>query len=82
MSSRAADWLDLARRDAGLSCPELWVRYFGLGGMTAALELEGVLHGALTTTDDDLDRIVHALNERFTELGRNHQLPYSDSPET
>jgi hypothetical protein len=79
MTSRATNWLDLARLDAGLSRSELWMRYFALGGMTAALELEGVLCGALTTNDDDLDRIVHALNERFTELGRGHPVPYSDS---
>jgi hypothetical protein len=57
---------------------ELWLRYFALGGMTAALELEAILHGALEPTADDHDRIVHALNERFTELGQNHPLPYSD----
>lgn len=77
MSSRASNWLDLARGDAELSCSELWLRYFALGGMTAALELEGVLHGALTTSDNDRDRIVHALNERFSELGRDRRLPYS-----
>jgi hypothetical protein len=81
MTSRATNWLELARIDAGLSCAELWMRYFGLGGMAAALELEGVLNGALTTSDDDRDRIVHALNERFTELGRNHPVAYSDSPD-
>ena len=79
MSSRATNWLDLARADAGLSCSELWLRYFALGGMTAALELEGVLHGALITSDYDRDRIVHALNERFTELGCDRLLPYADS---
>ncbi len=45
--------------------------------MTPALELEAMLHGALEPTAPDRDRIVHALNERFTELGRNHPVPYS-----
>jgi len=69
--------LDLARQDAGLSQHELWIRYFALGGMTPALELEAVCHGAMVATEFDHDRIAHALNERFTELGRNHPVPYS-----
>jgi hypothetical protein len=72
------DSLDLARQDAGLTQHELWIRYFGLGGMTRALELEAVCHGAMLATDPDHDRIAHALNERFTELGRNHPVPYSE----
>lgn len=70
--------LDLARQDAGLTQHELWVRYFGLGGMAAALELEAVCHGAMVAGDSDYDRIAHALNERFTELGRDHPVPYSE----
>jgi hypothetical protein len=70
--------LDLARRDADLSQLELWLRYFGLGGMTPALEFEAILMGMLDATDHDRDVIAHALNERFSELGRNHPVPYSD----
>jgi RNA binding exosome subunit len=46
--------------------------------MTPALELEAVCYGVMTATTDDRDRIVHALNERFSELGRNHPVPYSE----
>ena len=49
--------------------------------MTSALELEAVCHGAMVATDPDHDRIAHALNERFTELGRNHPVPYSEDSE-
>lgn len=73
--------LDQARRDAGLSMSDLFVRYFGLGGMTPALEMEAVVHGALTASSEDRDRMVHALNERFTEMGRNHPVPYSEDEE-
>ena len=79
-AAQPRDALDLARQDAGLTKGELWLRYFGLGGMTPALELEAMLHGALEPTAPDRDRIVHALNERFTELGRNHPVPYSTTP--
>jgi len=43
--------------------------------------MEAIVYGVLTATVHDRDRIVHALNERFTELGRNHPIPYSDDPE-
>ncbi len=78
MDDKADDLLERARQQAGLSLGELWLRYFGLGGMTPVLEMEAVLHGALRTTPHDRDQIVHALNERFTELGRNHPIAYSD----
>jgi hypothetical protein len=72
------DSLDRARLDAGLSQGELWLRYFALGGMSGAVELDAMCHGVMTPTGADHDRIAHALNERFTELGRNHPVPYSD----
>jgi hypothetical protein len=67
---------NLARQDAGLSHHDLWLRYFALGGMTPPLELEAVCHGAMTTTDPD--QIAHAINEKFTELGQNHPVPYAE----
>ena len=70
--------LDIARQDAGLSHEELWLRYFALGGMRSAFELEAIVYGALTPTDYDLDLIAVALNERFSELGANHPIPYTD----
>lgn len=78
MTTPAHDALNLARQDADLTQHDLWIRYFALGGMTPALELEAVCHGAMTATPTDHDRIAHALNERFTELGRNHPVPYSE----
>jgi len=81
MSELPADSLDRARQDAGLSQAQLWMRYFGLGGMTPALEVEAILYGALEATAPDRDRIVHALNERFTELGHNHPVAYSEQRE-
>lgn len=80
MDPRADNALDLARKDAELSREQLWLRYFGLGGMTQPLELDAILCGVLQTNADDRDRIVHALNERFTELGRDHPIRYSDDP--
>lgn len=78
MTTRPHDSLDLARREAGLTQHDLWARYFALGGMSPALELEAVCYGAMTASGPDHDRIAHALNERLTELGRNHPVPYSE----
>lgn len=72
------DVLELARRELALSVPDLWLRYFALGGMSTAMEVEAVLFGALVADDQDRDIIAVALNERYAELGGDHPLPYSD----
>jgi hypothetical protein len=74
-----------ACRDAGLSHDDLWLRYFGLGGMRTAFEVEAILYGALIATTRDRDLIALALNERFSELGGDHPIPYldgNDEPES
>ena len=72
------DRLNLARLDAGLTIRDLWLRYFGLGGMSTPVEFEACLFGTLASTDHDHDLIAHALNERFVELGGNHPVPYAN----
>jgi hypothetical protein len=76
VSKPRPDTLDRFRRDADLTRSELWLRYFELGGMSSALQLEAFLYGALVPTPHDHDVIAHALNERFVELGGNHPVPY------
>jgi hypothetical protein len=78
MAEHPSTVLDQAREDAGLSHGELWLRYFGLGGMSTALQVEAFLYGALQPSAHDYDVVVHALNERFVELGGNHPVAYSD----
>jgi hypothetical protein len=70
--------LESYRQGADLTGGELWMRYFELGGMSTAFQLEAFLHGALMPTPHDHDVIAHALNERFVELGGNHRVPYDD----
>jgi hypothetical protein len=72
------DVLEQARRDVGLSIPDLWMRYFALGGMSTTFEMEAILYGALVPLTHDRDVLAVALNERFTELGGDHPIPYSD----
>lgn len=75
--------LERARRKVGMSIDDLWMRYFALGGMSTALEIEAYLLGALLPADHDHDVIAVALNERFSELGGDHPVPYSgDGPVT
>ncbi len=76
--SRHLEVLEQGRLDVGLSLGELWFRYFELGGLRTALEVEAYLYGALILTPHDSDVIAAALNERFSELGGDHPIPYSD----
>lgn len=78
MPKDLSDTLDRARRDAMLTIGALWLRYFELGGMGTALELEAYLYGALQPTEHEYDVLAHTLNERFVELGGNHPIPYSE----
>lgn len=71
------DVLEQARRDLGLSVADLWLRYFALGGMSAAFEIEAILFGALVSNDHNRDIIAVALNERFSELGGDHPVRYT-----
>ena len=69
---------EAARQNLGLSRGELWFRYFALGGMRTAFEIDAYLYGALHGETPDADLVAVALNERFAELGRDHPIPYSD----
>ena len=71
------------RPAATSGCPiaDLWLRYFTLGGMSTALEVEAILFGALVANDHDRDVIAVALNERFAELGGDHPVPYAGDDE-
>jgi hypothetical protein len=75
--AEGVDVLELARRDIGFSVADLWCRYFALGGMCTAMEVDAVLNGALVATTLDRDRLAVALNERYAELGGDHPVPYA-----
>ncbi|MHB1598554.1 MAG: hypothetical protein ACYCXY_06620 [Acidimicrobiales bacterium] len=81
MADGPSDVLERFRLQAELSQGELWMRYFELGGMSTALEVEAFVFGALEPSPHDHDVLAHALNERFVELGGNHPVPYADSVE-
>lgn len=80
--SESLDVLEQARREVGLSVADLWMRYFALGGMSTPLELEAILYAALIAGPHDRDVVAVALNERFSELGGDHPIAYSDDSPT
>ena len=66
---------------AELTVPELWLRYFALGGTATPEEVEAHVDGQRGSPfddDDDVqhDMLVHALNERFMEMELDHPVPY------
>jgi hypothetical protein len=75
---RDMDALERARQDTGLSIGELWLRYFAVGGMNLPLEMEAILYEALVGSRAERDLLAVALNDRFTELGGDHPVAYSD----
>ena len=75
--SNAIDPLEMARRVVGLSVSQLWWRYFAIGGMSNELEVEAILYQALVPDEADRDLLAVALNERISELGSDHPIPYS-----
>jgi hypothetical protein len=70
--------LETARRDAGLSVDELWVRYLGNGGTATPADFRHFLAGHHWPGALQYDIAVSALNDRFTEMNLNHPIPYSD----
>lgn len=76
------DLLERARQGLGLSVSDLWWRYFAIGGMSTELEVEAILYKALIPSGADCDMLAVALNERFSELGGDHPLPYSDDADS
>jgi hypothetical protein len=72
------DPLEKARRGLDMSVSDLWWRYFAIGGMSTELEVEAILYQALIATEGDRDMLSVALNERFTELGGDHPMRYTD----
>ena len=67
--------LDLHRRYAHLSVEDLWWRYFELGGMNTAPQLDALLHGSVEPTAHEYNLMAIALNERFMEFAPSRSIP-------
>ena len=78
MIGRAKNVSEQTRRDAGLSDPDLWLRYFELGGMSTPAQVRSYLRRDVVPSAHDHDVLAQALNERFSELGRTHPVRYAE----
>lgn len=67
-SSQPTEVSDRTRERAGLSHPELWFRYFELGGMNTAAEVEACLRHGVPLSPHERSVLAQALNERFDEF--------------
>jgi hypothetical protein len=72
--------LDEARRTVGLSCADLWWRYFALGGNAEPIEVDGYLQGLFPMEAKEHNFLALALNEAFLEQGLDHPLGYREVP--
>jgi hypothetical protein len=78
MSFQDAMGLDLSREEIGLSRVELFIRYFALGRTVERGRIDAFLDGRTEGLERlEYDTLVHALNERFSDLGLDHPVPYS-----
>jgi hypothetical protein len=61
-----------------LTVPDLWLRYFALGGDASELEVDAYLNGAMALPPFQHDMLAHAINERLDEIAPP-RAPYSDA---
>lgn len=66
-----------ARRRAGLSAQELYLRYVALGGSAPSAALAAHCATGAPLDDAEHDLAVLALNERFLELDDRERLPFT-----
>ena len=69
--------LEAARDILGLTVPEVWIAYFGLGGNLLPAVISAALSGDQELGDHDYDRVVQALNDHFVDLDQGHPVAYS-----
>ena len=65
-----------AFEETALTVPELWLRYFALGGVAPPEDVETHVAGVAVLEPVEHDVLAHAINERFAERGRDHPVPY------
>lgn len=68
--------LGRARQQLGLSVPQLWMAYFGVGGNASLDEVGRWVSGTAEIPRRDHNYLAQALNDSFTELGEDHPVRY------
>lgn len=77
-ASRQRQMLLVALQTAGISLGDLWIRYFGLGGMVGEYEVDAYLQGMIALPPLQRDLLAHAANELIDEKPLLPRAPYSD----
>jgi hypothetical protein len=77
-ASRQRQLLLVALQSAGIPLGELWIRYFGLGGMVGEYEVDAYLQGMIALPPLQRDLLAHAANELIDEKPPLPRAPYSD----
>lgn len=67
-----------ALAQAGIGIPELWMRYFSVGGEAGEYEVDAYLSGSLSLPPLQRDILAHAANELIDDLPPRLRAPYSD----
>jgi len=78
-ASGAVPDIEAGRRHLGMSPQDVWVGYFAVGGNGSQAEVREWLSSAVRLPAREHDLLAQALNDRFTEIGLNHPLRYSDA---
>lgn len=61
----------------GIDAVELWVQYVGVGGTVPSADLDRFLAGGSSVEAAQYDLLVLTLNERFSDRGFRHPVPYA-----
>jgi hypothetical protein len=69
--------IEAGRLRAGLTPEGLWLRYFSLGGIADALQVEAYLAGLVPLPGHEYDILANAVNERLGDLGVDGRLRYT-----
>ncbi len=67
-----------ALAQARIGVPELWMRYFSIGGEAGEYEVDAYLSGSLSLPPLQRDILAHAANELIDDLPPRMRAPYSD----
>jgi hypothetical protein len=67
-----------AMDSAGIDAEELWLHYFGIGGLVGEYEVDAYLESLLSLPPLQRDLLAHAANEIIDDLPTRPRAPYKD----
>ena len=70
--------LKRAMDQAGIGMPQLWMKFFSLGGDAGEYEVDAYLNGSLSLPPLQRDILAHAANELIDDLPPRLRAPYSN----